>query len=299
MVVLFFATSKHKNSKYSNKEYSDHIKNGVLKDEANKCIGIDISVMKDMQLTSLDNMLKLSDELTKIHHEIEGFLKILEKRLHELQPDCSLTVNIKNKSVKIKEGILTFSWDDQKYPKSQKSIEQVIEKIMDKLNTTKNNLKSKSDDYNGEIEKLKQKQKSDNEARMFMKKDYREILKNKTDQMIKTKYLTTLLVFVPISNIELFKSKYDRLVETCVLPYSGIQLCNNEDEKVRLFKVVVMNHLKELYMAELRKIIKANAKEYDENEITILPTLLQEQKSIEANIEEKKVILTYIYIYIL
>ncbi len=289
MVVLFFSTSKHKNSNYSNKEYSDHIKKGVLGEDANKCLGIDLSVMKDLQLTSLDTLLKISDEVTKVQHEIEGFLKVLEKKLHDLAPETKLTVNLKNKPHKIKEGILAFSWDDQKYPKSQKSIENVIEKLVDKLNTTKNNLKTKSDDYSAEVEKLKQKQKGDNEARMYMKKDYREILKNKTEVMVKSKYLTSLLVFVPTSQLDLFKAKYEFIVKECVVPSSALQLCNNEDDKVRLYRVVVMDHLKDSYVNELRKVIKANSKEYDEGEITILPTLMMEQKSIEANIEDKKV----------
>lgn len=289
MVVLFFATSKNKNSNYSNKEYSDHIKQGVLKDDANKCIGIDLSVMRELQMTSLDNLLKISDDVTKVQFEVEGFLKTLEKKLQELQPDYKLIVNLKNKPHKIKEGIMAFSWDDQKYPKSQKSIENVIDKILDKLNITKGNLKTKSDDYSQEVEKLKQKQRSDNDARMFMKKDYRVILKNKGDMMQKTNYLTSLLVFVPIQNTQLFKEKYENLVKNCVVPNSAAQLCNNDDEKVRLFRVVLMKHLKDDYMNELRKVVKANSKEYDEQEILALPNLLLEQKTLEASIEDKKV----------
>lgn len=289
MVVLFFATSKHKNSNFSNKEYSDHIKKSVLRDDANKCIGIDLSVMKELQLPTLDHLLKISDDVGRMQHEVEGFLKVLEKKLHDLQPDYKLTVNLKNKPHKIKEGILSFSWDDQKYPKNQKTIENVLEKILDKLNTTKNNLKKKSDDYQQECENLKQKQKSDNDAKMYMKKDYREILKNKLDVMVKSDYLTSLLVFVPASNVEVFKSKYENLVKDCVVPHSGLQLCNNEDEKMRLFRVVLMSRSKDSYINELRRVCKSNSKEYDETEITNLPTLLQEQKQIEMSIEEKKV----------
>lgn len=289
MVVLFFATGKNKNSNYSNKEYCEHIKKGVLKEDANKCNSVELNVMKDLKLSSLDNLLKVSDEISKVQFEIEGFLKALEKKLSDLHPEYKLSVNIKNKPHKIKEGIMSFAWDEQKYPKGQKSIENVLERILDKLNTTKGNLKSKNDDYIGEVEKLKQKQKSDNEARSFMKKDYRDILKNKTDLMVKSVYLTSLLVFVPISSVDLFKQKYESLVNECVVPLSGLQLCNSEDDRVRLFRVVLMSHLKDTYINELRKVIKANSKEYDENEISMLPTLMMEQKTLEANIEDKKV----------
>ena len=106
--------------------------------------------------------------------------------------------------------------------------------------------------------------------------------------MVKSKYLTSLLVFVPNSSIDTFKSKYENLIKDCVVPASAIQLCNNEDEKVTLWRVVIMKHLKEEYTNELRRNIKANSKEYDIEEITILPQLLLEQKSIEINMEDKK-----------
>jgi hypothetical protein len=296
MVVLFFAVGKKKNSKGeyisndSNKDYTDRVKKGILKDDADKCVGIDISVMKDLQVSSLDNLLKISDDVQKAQHDVESFLKSLEKRISELQNDYTLIVNLKNKPHKLKEGILSFSWDDQKYPKTQKSIENVLEKINDKLNTTKGNLKTKSDDYNMEVEKLKQKQKSDNDARVYMKKDFRVILKNKTEIMVKSQYLSTLLAFVPINQVDNFKQKYETLMKDCVVPGSGLQLCANEDEKVRLYRVVVMDHLKQDYMDELRKTFKTNSKEYDEAEVTGLSNLQREQKNIEADIEDKKVI---------
>lgn len=289
MVVLFFAISKHNTSSYSNKEYAEHLKKGILKDDVKNCIGIDISSLgKDIQVSTLDNLLKTSDELIKVQHDFESFLKGLEKRLQELDPNFQLIVNLKNKQHKVKEAVLAFSWDDQKYPKSQKSINNLMEKLNEKLNSTKNNLKNKSDDYNSEIEKLKQKQKGDNEAKTYMKKDYREIIKDKTDLMIMSNYLTTLLVFVPNSNVEIFKDKYDCLVKDSVVPGSILKLCKNEDDKISLWRVVIMKHLKEEYLNELRKVVKANAKEFDKEEIELLPKIALEQKTIEANIQEKK-----------
>lgn len=289
MVVLFFATGKNKSSTYTNKEYAEHIKKGILKEDANKCMGIELTVMKDLQLANLDSMLKTSDEILKVQHDFENFLRGLEKKFQDLDQNYKLTVNLKNKPYKIKEAILAFSWDDQKYPKSGKTIDQIIERLNEKLNTTRTNFKNKSDDYYAETEKLKQKKKGELEAKSYMKKDYREILKNKTEQMVKTKYLTSLLVFVPNNMLDTFKAKYQNLLADTVVPGSGLQLCNNEDEKVTLWRVVLMHHKKDEYVNELRKVIKANSKEYDEKEISILPQLLMEQNTIEANIEEKRV----------
>jgi hypothetical protein len=290
MVILFFATAKQSKNLLTNKEYSDNLKKGVLKEDANKCIGIDLSVMKDLQLNSLDNLLRTSDDIIKVQNDYEAFLKILEKRLHELQPDFKLQVHLKNKPHKLKEGILAFSWDEQKYPKSHKAIPDILEGITNKLTTTKNNLKTKSDDYSAEVEKLKQKQRGDNDARAYMKTDYRQIISTKTDHMVKSAFLTTFLIFVPVSNVDIFKTRYESLVKDCVVPCSGMQLCNNGDEKIRLFRVVLMDHLKEEFALEMRKVVKANCKEYDPEEIKQLPNLIIEQKVLEGNIEEKKVL---------
>lgn len=296
MVVLFFSTSSNKSLNISTKEYADQMKKGVIRDDANRCIGIELSSMKDLQLSNLDTMLKTSDELIKSQNDFEGFLKNLEKKLQDLQSDYKLIVNLKNKPHKVKDAIVAFSWDDQKYPRKGKTVENIMDKLTDKLTTTRNNFKTKSDEYYEEVEKLKQKQKSDVEARAYMKKDYREILKNKTDLMTKSKFLTSLLVFVPTNMIDTFREKYQSIVKDCVVPNSGYQLCNNEDEKTTLWRVVLMKNKLNDYVNELRRVVKANSKEYDEKEITILPTLLMEQKVIEANIEDKRV--KYLYIII-
>ena len=106
MVVLYFGIGKNSNSTYNAKDYSDFMKRGILKDDANKCIPIEISKLRDLQLTSLDNLLKISDEIGKVQHDIESFLKSLEKKLHDLHPETPLMVNIRNKPMKIKEGLI-------------------------------------------------------------------------------------------------------------------------------------------------------------------------------------------------
>lgn len=148
-------------------------------------------------MNSLDSLLKTNDELQRIDLEIEAFLKNLEKQVLELQPKFEFTVNIRNNPYKVEEAISSFSWDEQKYPKSNKSIEQIMEKIHQKYETTKQNLKTKKDEYQAEQEKLKLKMKSDSEAASLMKVDYREIIKRSQQHMITTEYLKTMLCFVP------------------------------------------------------------------------------------------------------
>lgn len=154
--------------------------------------------MKDLIMNSLDSLLKTNDDLQRYDLEIEGFLKTLEKKLLELNPKFEFRVNIKNVPYNLEEAISNFSWDEQKYPKNQKLIENILEKILDKYNTTRHFLKNKSDDFQSECEKLKQMMKSENEAASLMKEDYRYIVKASLNSMVQTDYLTTILCFVPM-----------------------------------------------------------------------------------------------------
>lgn len=117
--------------------------------------------MKDLIMNSLDSLLRTNDDLQRIDLEVESFLKQTEKKVLELNPKFEFTVNIKNSPYKIEDAISSFTWDEQKYPKNQKTIEQIMDKIFEKFNTTKNNLKAKTEEYQLEQEKLKARIKSD------------------------------------------------------------------------------------------------------------------------------------------
>lgn len=245
--------------------------------------------MKDLIVNSLDSLLKTNDELLRIDSEIESFLKGLEKKIIELDPKHEFTVNIRGTPLKIEEGISQFTWDENRYPKNQKTIEEIMSKIMEKYNATKNNFKAKSDEYQQEQEKLKLKLKSDNEAANLMKVDYREIIKKTTrEHFIQTDYLTTMLCFVPTNLQEAFLKNYHDLADNMVLPHSALQLDKGEDEKMSLFRVVIMSHQKEGFMSDCRNKYRVVAKEFDENEILRLPEEFKEKEMLKITIQDKK-----------
>ena len=244
--------------------------------------------MKDLIMNSLDSLLKTNDELQRIDLEMESFLRGLEKKVLELHPKFEFTVNIKNNPYKVEEAISSFSWDEQKYPKNQKTIEQIMDKIMEKFNTTRNNLKLRTDEYQAECEKLKQKMKSDNEAASLMKVDYREIVKRSASHMVKTDYLSTMLCFIPTQMVEIFLKSYAELADGMVLPFSALQLDSGEDEKMTMWRVIVMNHKKDDFTNQARLKFKSWVKEYDETEILKLPEEFKEKEKLKYSIEEKK-----------
>ena len=244
--------------------------------------------MKDLIMDSLDSLLKTNDDLVRFDLEMEAFLKVLEKKCLELDPQFKFLVNNKDDVVSVEDAIARFSWDEHKYPKNHKTIEEVIDRISYKYSITKTNFKTKTDAYTAECEKLKQKVKSDNEAASLMKVDYREIIKRSQNHMITTDYLRTMLCFIPTSNVELFLKNYTELADEMVLPYSAHQLDSGEDEKMTLWRVVVMDHKKEDLVQQARLKFKAFVKEYDEEEILRLPKEIDERQKLTQIVQTKK-----------
>lgn len=152
--------------------------------------------MKDIILDSIDTLYETNDELARLDFEIENYLKILEKKILELQPKFEFTINIKNVPNKVEDAIGNFTWDESKYPKRQKVINDIIKKIVEKYESSMTLIKNRSDEFQSEQEKLKLKMKSDMEAMQYMKTDYRDILKNTASHLITTTYLRPVLCFV-------------------------------------------------------------------------------------------------------
>jgi len=117
--------------------------------------------MKELVLNSFDSLLKTNDDLQKLDLEIESYLKNLEKKIMDLQPKTELKVALNQNPVKVEEAISAFMWEDSKYPKSQKTIEQVMDKFLEKLETTRKTIKVKSDNYSAKKDLEKNLLKAD------------------------------------------------------------------------------------------------------------------------------------------
>jgi hypothetical protein len=153
--------------------------------------------MKDIELESLDSLLKINDDLIKLDSEMESFLKGLEKLGNELTNNkFILKVHIKNSAVEVEKGIPQFQWDSQKFP-IKNSVENLMKRIVERLEASKSTINQKKTDYNKNQEELKNLTKCDSEAASLIKVDYRQILKKSKKEMITTDYLRPVICFVP------------------------------------------------------------------------------------------------------
>lgn len=289
MVVLLIAVVKGE-KRCSAREFANGLKQifDNEKIDQKKVVPLNLDTMKNLITSNLDSLLKTNDELIKDDNEIESFLKTLEKKIMEIDPKTELQVAVRGNIFKIDEGITNFSWDENRFPKNQKTIDEILAKINEKYNATRQNLKVKQDEYNADAEKLKNKKRADNEALALMKTDYRDLIKNCTSKMITTDYLCTILCFVPHQMKEAFLKKYMELAGGMVVPLSAERLDPNEDEKVGLWRVVVMSHAKEDFKNQCQSMLRVQCRDYDEEEIRKKPEEAQEIEAMSKNLKEKR-----------
>ena len=278
MVIIFFTVNKGTVGD-DKRNFAKYLKENVL-------TGIDQltvreinlnNIMKELVNDNLDTLFKINDDLIRDEQEIEGFLKSLEKQLSELTKN-PLQIKFRGALLDPKKAITEFQWDEGKYPNRSKTIADIMHKINEKYTETRKTIKSKTDDYNNSINDLKLKKKSQNEALSLMKQDYRDLVSKSKMEMKTTDYLCTMLCFVPTGNEKTFESKYMSLADGYVVPYSAQRIDRGEDEKMQLYRVIVMKHKKDDFRNQCQSQLRITCKEYNEEELLNKPV---EEKEIE------------------
>lgn len=117
--------------------------------------------MRLIVMDSLDSLLQIIDDMQKLDVEIEGFLKNMEKRLKELGHNDEIKIKNNKGNLAVKDYLLTFDWDSNKFPKDHNTLNYIMSKIIEKFETTKSSFKTQNDDFFKDNEALKNMQKSD------------------------------------------------------------------------------------------------------------------------------------------
>ena len=289
MVILYFSIANTIKSIKSNKEFVTFLKQKILgKDDQKKITEFDLHTMKDLLTDNLDNLLKINDELIKIDLDFEAYLRNLEKTILDLDPKCDIQINVKGSNYKIEDAITVFNWDDGRYPKKQKSISDILTKINEKYSQTFQNLESKKKEYANEASNLNNKKNKFNDALSLMKTDYREIVKVNIDKMIETDYLCTMLCFVPVNQEKHFRENYLKLCDGMVLPGSAQRIDQKQDDKMCLYRVVIMKHVKDTFKQQIQNNLRCQSREYDIKEINLKPQEEEEINTLAKKVKELK-----------
>jgi V-type H+-transporting ATPase subunit C len=288
MVIIFFTINKGTDEK---RNFTKYLKENVLHGIDNQLQVKDINLnnmMRELVNDNLDTLFKLNDDLLHDEQEIETFLKALEKQLKDLNPNSQIQIKFRGTLLDPRKAITEFTWDEGKYPNRSKTISDIMHKINEKYKETMKTIKAKKDDYTNSLNELKMKKKGQNDALNLMKHDYRDLVKKSKSEMKTTDYLCTMLCFVPHGNEKHFLETYMKLAKGFVVPFSALRIDKGEDEKMQLYRVIVMKHMKDDFKLECQSQLRIACREYDEEELSRKPLEEKEIERLSNESEQKK-----------
>jgi V-type H+-transporting ATPase subunit C len=89
-----------------------------------------------LRVGSLDNLMVLSDDLSRVDVHIEGVVNKIRRQVSELAPEAALTVN--NRPVT--SFLTNFSWDEAKYP-LHKPLDDIVKGLSESVHAVDEELK--------------------------------------------------------------------------------------------------------------------------------------------------------------
>lgn len=193
----------------------------------------------DLKVGTLDQLVGLSDDLGKVDSYVEQVTRKLANYLGDVLDDQRerLVENLVANGQDLATYLTRFQWDMAKYPirQSLKNLSDIIAKQVGQIET---DLKAKSQAYNAlktSLQSLEKKQTGS-----LMTRNLGDLVK-KEHFVLDSEYLTTLLVVVPLSNINDWHAKYESLTDM-VVPRSTQMIFQDQDNAlmtVTLFHKVV------------------------------------------------------------
>ena len=79
-----------------------------------------------------------------------------------------------------------------------------------------------------------------------------------------------------------------KLADGMVLPMSALRIDMGEDDKISLYRVVVMTHAKEDFRNQCSGSLRIQCRDYDEEEINRKPIETQAIEDMRKSLKEKK-----------
>ncbi|XGW25956.1 hypothetical protein V3C99_006956 [Haemonchus contortus] len=193
----------------------------------------------DLKVGTLDQLVGLSDDLSKLDSTAEAVTRKLVQYFGEVLEDDrgKLAENLQINNKDIKTYVTKFQWEGAKYPLKQ-SLKVLSEIIGKQVTQIDNDLKQKSIAYNNLKNSLTSIDRKTTGS--LLTKDLADIVKAE-DFVLNSEYLQTLLVVVPKISVKDWLQRYSTFT-SMVVPGST-QLITEEGEhalySVTLFKKVI------------------------------------------------------------
>lgn len=212
--------------------------NNITAKQNNLCVNYKFAI-PDLKVGTLDVLVGLSDDLSKLDAYCEGVSKKIAQYLGEVLEDRrdKLHENLLANGVPLETYLTRFQWDIAKYPikQSLKNISDIIAKQTTQID---GDLKNKANAYNnlkGNLQALGRK-----ECGSLLARNLGDLVK-KEDFIQNSEYLETVLVVVPRNLVKDWIKKYETLTDM-VVPRSTYEIFSDEEYflySVTLFKKVI------------------------------------------------------------
>lgn len=196
--------------------------------------------MERFKLGSLDAMLQGLDRVTKLETQTENFLKRLEKIYSELEPEkslYSLTIDVLHAGpITLLKYLQNFTWDDSNYSRNS-TLPNQIKMIEEKMESLDKILRIRQQSYQETKSKLSGAGEKKDTLSSFLNGDLNDLifdlvnkkqLKSPETIFKNTKFLQSVIVFVPRSHMEQFQMNYELETEY-IVPQSLVVISENFD----------------------------------------------------------------------
>jgi len=180
----------------------------------------------DLKVGTLDQLVGLSDDLGKLDNFVEQITRKVANYLGDVLEDQrdKLGENLLANGVDLATYVTQFRWDMAKYPikQSLKNLSDIISKQVSQIEV---DLKSKAAAYNSLKSNLQSIEKK--QVGSLVTRNVADLVK-KEHFVLDSEYLVTLLVVVPLANINDWNNKYEKLTDM-IVPRSSQLIYQDND----------------------------------------------------------------------
>lgn len=180
----------------------------------------------DLKVGTLDQLVGLSDDLGKLDTFVEQITRKVSNYLGDVLEDQrdKLGENLLANGVDLATYVTQFRWDMAKYPIKQ-SLKNLSDIISKQVSQIESDLKTKSAAYNSLKSSLQSIEKK--QVGSLVTRNVADLVK-KEHFVLDSEYLVTLLVVVPLANINDWNNKYEKLTDM-IVPRSSQLIYQDND----------------------------------------------------------------------
>eukprot|EP00090_Calanus_glacialis_P028191 TRINITY_DN4534_c0_g1_i1.p1 TRINITY_DN4534_c0_g1~~TRINITY_DN4534_c0_g1_i1.p1 ORF type:complete len:388 (-),score=145.73 TRINITY_DN4534_c0_g1_i1:46-1209(-) len=180
----------------------------------------------DLKVGTLDQLVGLSDDLGKLDNFVEQITRKVSNYLGDVLEDQrdKLGENLLANGVDLATYVTQFRWDMAKYPIKQ-SLKNLSDIISKQVSQIESDLKTKAAAYNSLKSNLQSIEKK--QVGSLVTRNVADLVK-KEHFVLDSEYLVTLLVVVPLANINDWNNKYEKLTDM-IVPRSSQLIYQDND----------------------------------------------------------------------